>query len=108
MVVICRYLYRPLPAKSTTKTCQVPQRKPAKCTSPRFYDILFCMKKGKYRPRIADSTLKDILSCTGAFYVEGPKWCGKNDNSRQTSGISLYMDETGKKDANLHLPSSIP
>ena len=66
------------------------------------------MKKGEYRPRIADSTLKDVLSCTGAVLVEGPKWCGKTTTAARQAASVLYMDETGKKDSNIALAKLNP
>ena len=105
-----------MPISVSAIVCQVPQQKLVMChnenlpsaTTPRFYDILFCMKKGKYRPRIADSTLKDILSCTGAVLVEGPKWCGKTTTAARQAASVLYMDETGKKDTNIALAKLNP
>ena len=66
------------------------------------------MKKGEYRARIADSLLKDILSCKGAVLVEGPKWCGKTTTAARQAASVLYMDEPGKKDSNVALAKLNP
>jgi len=35
------------------------------------------MKNDKYRPRLIDSQVENLLKLFGAVCVEGPKWCGK-------------------------------
>ena len=61
------------------------------------------MEKAKYRPRLADAVLKEILSCKGAVLVEGPKWCGKTTTAERQASTILYMDEPGKKERNISL-----
>lgn len=66
------------------------------------------MKNTEYRPRVADTVLKEILSCKGAVLVEGPKWCGKTTTAEQIAASTLYMDEPGKKDSNISLAKLNP
>lgn len=35
------------------------------------------MKNDKYRPRLVDSQVENLLNLFGAVCIEGPKWCGK-------------------------------
>jgi len=66
------------------------------------------MKKPEYMPRIADSLLRDILSCTGAVLVEGPKWCGKTTTAARQAKSILYMDAPGQREDNLVLARVAP
>ncbi len=66
------------------------------------------MKNNEYRPRVADTVLREILSCKGAVLVEGPKWCGKTTTAEQVAASTLYMDEPGKKDSNISLAKLNP
>ena len=66
------------------------------------------MKKREYMPRIADSLLREVLSCTGAVLVEGPKWCGKTTTAARLSGSVLYMDEPGRSEENIALSRVAP
>lgn len=52
--------------------------------------------------------MQDVLSCTGAVLVEGPKWCGKTTTAARQAASVLYMDETGKKDSNIALAKLNP
>ena len=66
------------------------------------------MQKGEYKPRIADLALQEILSCTGAVLVEGPKWCGKTTTAARLANSVLYMDEPGKRESNIELARLAP
>ena len=66
------------------------------------------MKKGPYRPRIADLVLPEILSSTGAVLIEGPKWCGKTTTAARQAKSILFMDEPGKKAGNISLAKLNP
>ena len=88
---------------ATSKTCQSPHQKPVNRHINQAIWYNRRMKKGGYRPRIADSTLQEILSCKGAVLIEGPKWCGKTTTAARQAASVLYMDETGKKERNIAL-----
>lgn len=45
-----------------------------------------------YRPRIADSELKERLAYAGAVLIEGPKACGKTETARQVARSEARLD----------------
>ena len=45
-----------------------------------------------YRPRVADSELRDRLTTAGAIVIEGPKACGKTETARQVAASELLLD----------------
>ena len=51
----------------------------------------------KYRPRIADNQLKDMLRRIGAVLVQGPKWCGKTTTAEQQAASTVYLDDPSKQ-----------
>ena len=51
------------------------------------------MKKNNYRPRIADSLLREALRASGAVYIQGPKWCGKTWTALQQANSVLMMQD---------------
>ena len=51
----------------------------------------------KYRPRIADNQLKDMLRRIGAVLVQGPKWCGKTTTAEQQAASIVYLDDPSKQ-----------
>lgn len=46
-----------------------------------------------YRPRIADSLLRDELEAMGAVLIEGPKACGKTTTGEQQANSIIYIDD---------------
>ena len=42
-----------------------------------------------YRPRIADSLLRDKLDAKGAVLIRGPKWCGKTTTAEQCANSTI-------------------
>ncbi len=49
------------------------------------------MKNREYRPRMADSLLKEMLQSFPAILVQGPKWCGKTTTAEQQASSILYL-----------------
>lgn len=37
----------------------------------------------RYKERICDDLLKQMLGCSGAVVIEGAKWCGKTTTAEQ-------------------------
>ncbi|MDO5847646.1 MAG: DUF4143 domain-containing protein [Methanocorpusculum sp.] len=62
----------------------------------------------KYRPRIADTLLKDRLEGKGAILVEGAKWCGKTTTSLHQSASVLYMQDPDAREQNMRLAGVKP
>ena len=62
----------------------------------------------RYRKRIADELLADLLASSGAVLVEGPKWCGKTTTAEQAAASAIYLDEPSKKDQNVLLAKTMP
>lgn len=62
----------------------------------------------KYRPRIADTLLKDRLEGKGAILVEGAKWCGKTTTSLHQSASVLYMQDPDNREQNMRLAEVKP
>ena len=52
----------------------------------------------KYRPRIADQELEDLLKAFGAVSIVGPKWCGKTTTAEQVAKSAVYMQDPDKKE----------
>lgn len=61
-----------------------------------------------YKSRIYDAILRDELSAAGAVLVEGAKWCGKTTTCEQAVKSAFYIDEVGKRDANILLANTNP
>ena len=55
----------------------------------------------KYKSRICDIQLKEILDSKGAVLIEGPKWCGKTTTAEQVAKSILYFDDPETKESNL-------
>lgn len=51
----------------------------------------------KYKPRIADNQLENILRRIGAVLIQGPKWCGKTTTAEQKAASIIYLDEPSKQ-----------
>lgn len=66
------------------------------------------MKDSPYKPRLADSELKEKLEGMGAVLIEGPKWCGKTTTAEQAAQSILYMDEPKSKAQNLRVAELDP
>lgn len=49
------------------------------------------MKNRAYRPRMADTLLKEMLQSFPAILVQGPKWCGKTTTAEQQAASILYL-----------------
>ena len=52
----------------------------------------------EYKPRIADSMLKERLEYAGAVLIEGPKWCGKTMTASQQAKSILDMQDEDNSD----------
>ena len=65
-------------------------------------------KKGEYKRRIADNTLKRRLTCKGAVLIEGAKWCGNTTTALQIAKSVLYMQLPSKKQQNLEMAELDP
>lgn len=61
-----------------------------------------------YRPRIADSLLKDLLDACGCVLIEGCKWCGKTTTAEQQAGSVVYMADPAEAEDNRQLAQSSP
>ena len=61
-----------------------------------------------YKKRIYDQILTDELAGGGAVLVEGAKWCGKTTTCEQAAKSAFYVDEIGKRDANILLARTNP
>ena len=62
----------------------------------------------EYKPRVADSILKDKLEAKGAVVIEGPKWCGKTTTAMQLAKSIIRMDEPSKRAANIQMADIAP
>lgn len=56
-----------------------------------------------YKPRIADTLLKEKLDAMGAVLIEGPKYCGKTTLAAQHAKSALYMADPDTREQNLIL-----
>ena len=61
-----------------------------------------------YKRRVYDQIILDALESGGAVLVEGAKWCGKTTTCEQTAKSAFYIDEIGKRDANILLARTNP
>ena len=61
-----------------------------------------------YKKRIYDQIIADELQSGGAVLVEGAKWCGKTTTCEQAAKSAFYIDEIGKRDANILLARTNP
>lgn len=61
----------------------------------------------KYRPRLADTILKEKLESKGAVLIRGPKWCGKTTTAEQHAASIVYMSQPGI-DNNIELAAINP
>ena len=61
-----------------------------------------------YKRRIYDQIILDELESGGAVLVEGAKWCGKTTTCEQAAKSAFYIDEIGKRDANILLARTNP
>src|SRR5665811_1624797 len=72
------------------------------------------MEPSEYRPRLADTELKQRLESAGAVVVEGPKACGKTETARQIAASEVLLDtdvpsrEAAALNPSLVLPGDVP
>lgn len=50
----------------------------------------------KYRKRIVDQKIQQIMRVMGAVVIEGPKWCGKTTTAEQFAKSSLYLSDPAR------------
>lgn len=62
----------------------------------------------EYKPRVADTILKEKLEAKGAVIIEGPKWCGKTTTAMQVAKSIVRMDEPSRRDANIQMADIAP
>ena len=62
----------------------------------------------EYKNRVADTQIKEQLSCMGAVLIEGTKWCGKTTSAEQHAGSILYMNDPEQEAFNLQMADSQP
>ena len=55
------------------------------------------MKKTKYRPRVSDSLLRELMESTGAVLIEGAKWCGKTTSAEQIAKSTVYFNDPNEQ-----------
>ncbi len=55
------------------------------------------MKKAKYRPRVSDSLLRELMESTGAVLIEGAKWCGKTTSAEQIAKSTVYFNDPNEQ-----------
>lgn len=64
--------------------------------------------RGFYRPRLADTILKDKLEAKGAVVIRGPKWCGKTTTAEQFAKSVLYVDQPAEWETVIRLAEINP
>ncbi len=62
----------------------------------------------KYKKRIADTILTNMLEYCGAVEIRGPKWCGKSTTAEQHAGSVIYMQDLRTKEKNILLAKNAP
>ena len=62
----------------------------------------------KYRNRVVDAILQEMLEGKGAVLIEGPKWCGKTTTAEQIAKSVLYMDDPQSKEQNVNMAALNP
>ena len=62
----------------------------------------------KYKKRIADTILANMLEYCGAVEIRGPKWCGKSTTAEQHAGSVIYMQDLRVKEKNILLAKNAP
>jgi uncharacterized protein len=60
-----------------------------------------------YRPRLADSTLREALAASGAVLIEGPRACGKTETARQQAASEVLLDVDDNARATLAVDPSL-
>lgn len=65
------------------------------------------MKK-EYRPRIADSMLKEKLEIKGAVLIEGAKWCGKTTTGLENANSEIFLQDPDKREGYLQAADTKP
>ena len=61
-----------------------------------------------YRPRIADTVLRDNLDACGLVLIEGAKWCGKTTTAEQQAKSVIYINDPVRRDTYLKLAQTSP
>lgn len=62
----------------------------------------------KYRHRIADQPLADLLEACGCVLIEGSKWCGKTTTAEETACSVVYMADPEEGPRNIALAKTAP
>jgi len=60
----------------------------------------------KYKDRIVESQIDDLLESTGAILIEGARWCGKTCTAEKKSASSIYMLHPDHRESYIHLAHS--
>lgn len=63
---------------------------------------------GEYYPRVADDVLRFKLSCCGAVWIKGPKWCGKSTTAEQAAGSAAYLQDRRESSQQVALAKNAP
>ncbi|MDR0519761.1 MAG: DUF4143 domain-containing protein [Clostridiales Family XIII bacterium] len=63
--------------------------------------------KKKYRKRVIDSELSDLLKAFGGVLIVGPKWCGKSWTASRQSKSEIFIDMAQNRERALLLPESV-
>lgn len=58
----------------------------------------------EYMKRICDKELSMKLDAFGAVHIVGPKWCGKNNNSKAICKKLYRMQDPDKRSMYLETP----
>ena len=61
-----------------------------------------------YIKRIIDREIREKLSCTGAIYIRGPKWCGKTTSAKQIAKSVLEMQNPDLQENYFELADTKP
>ena len=57
----------------------------------------------RYRPRLVDRRLEDVLRICGAVNLKGPRWCGKTRSAGNLCNSAVCLDGPGGDDRNRNL-----
>lgn len=63
--------------------------------------------KTKYKPRIVDRELSDLLNTFGGILIVGPKWCGKSWTAMNQSKSEIFIDNANNKEKAFLLPDAV-
>ena len=61
----------------------------------------------KYKPRIVDNELSELLQSFGGVLITGPKWCGKSWTAMNQSNSEILIDDAVNREKALLLPEEV-